>query len=96
MKNTLYLCRFLDRQALTFCLDGGGVDGEVGVPGQVSRPDHVLTEAASHSRQAGCLQVEGLPRLNGKLGAAAMPQRQTVGTLQEQTAGCFHTAGGRI
>lgn len=70
--------------------------------GQVSRPDHVLTEAASHSRQAGRLQVEGLPRLNGKLGAAAVPQRQTVGTLQEQTtrskctAGCFHTAGGHI
>lgn len=55
------------------------------MPGQVSRPDHVLTEAASHSRQAGRLQVEGLPRLNGELGATAVPQRQTVGTLQEQT-----------
>lgn len=55
------------------------------MPGQVSRPDHVLTEAASHSRQSGRLQVEGLPRLNGELGAAAVPQRQTVGTLQEQT-----------
>lgn len=51
------------------------------MPGQVSRPDHVLTEAASHSRQAGRLQVEGLPRLNGELGAATVPQRQTMGTL---------------
>lgn len=33
-------------QTLTFCLDGDGVDGEVGVPGQVPRLDHVLADAA--------------------------------------------------
>lgn len=67
---------------LTFCLDSCCVDGEVGVPGQVPRPDDVLAEAARHPRQAGGLQVERLPRLHGELGAAAVPQGQPVGALE--------------
>lgn len=53
------------------------------MPGQISRPDDVLAEAARHPRQAGGLQVESLSRLHGELGAAAVPQRQAVGTLEK-------------
>lgn len=42
----------IDVQVVTFCLDGGCVDREVGVPGQVPRPDDVLAEAACHPRKA--------------------------------------------
>lgn len=42
-----------DLEAVTFCLDGGCVDWEVGVPGQVLRPDDVLAEAPRHPRKAG-------------------------------------------
>lgn len=76
---------FLNGQVLTFCLDGCCVDREVGVPGQVSRPDDVLAEAACHPRQAGGLQVESLSCLHRKLGAAAVPQGQPVGALVIQT-----------
>lgn len=72
-------------QTLTFCLDGGGVDGEVGVPGQIRRLDHVLADAARQSRQAGGLQVEGLARLHGELGAAAVSQGQAVRALRGGT-----------
>lgn len=70
------------RQLLTFCLDAGRVDSEVGVPGQKSRPDDVLAEAASQPRQPCGLQVKRLPRLHGELGAAAVPQGQPVGALR--------------
>lgn len=74
----------IKRQSLTFCLDGCCVDREVGVPGQISRPDDVLAEAACHPRQAGSLQVESLSRLHRELGAAAVPQGQAVGALDIQ------------
>lgn len=74
----------IKRQSLTFCLDGCCVDREVGVPGQISRPDDVLAEAACHPRQGGSLQVESLSRLHCELGAAAVPQGQAVGALEIQ------------
>lgn len=52
------------------------------MPGQISWPDDVLTEAASHLRQPGGLQVKSLSRLHCKLGAAAVPQGQTMGALE--------------
>ena len=55
------------------------------MPGQVSRPDDVLAEAACHPRQAGGLQVESLSCLHRKLGAAAVPQGQPVGALVTHT-----------
>lgn len=55
------------------------------MPGQISWPDDVLAEAASHLRQAGSLQVESLSRLHCELGAAAVPQGQAVGALEVQT-----------
>lgn len=61
-------------QLLTFCLDGYCVDREVGVPGQISWPDDVLAEAASHPRQPVGLQVKSLSRLHCKLGAATVSQ----------------------
>ncbi len=72
-------------QVLTFCLDSCCVDREVGVPGQISRPDDVLAEATRHPRQAGSLQVESLSRLHCKLGAAAVPQGQPVRALEVKT-----------
>lgn len=72
-------------QALTFCLDGCCVDREVGVPGQILWPDDVLAEAACYPCQASSLQVESLSRLHGELGAATVPQGQTVGALVVQT-----------
>lgn len=54
------------------------------MPGQISRPDDVLAEAACHPRQAGSLQVESLSRLHRELGAAAVPQGQAVGALDIQ------------
>ena len=70
---------------LTFCFDGGGVDGEVGVPGQPPRPDDVLADAPRRPGQSRGGQREGLPRLHSKLGAAAVPQGEAVGALQEGT-----------
>lgn len=55
------------------------------MPRQVPRLDHVLADAARESRQAGDLQVEGLARLDGELGAAAVPQGQTVRALRGET-----------
>lgn len=42
----------IDLGVVTFGLDGGCVDREVGVPGQELRPDDVLAEAARHPRKA--------------------------------------------
>lgn len=42
------------------------------MPGQISRPDDILAEAARHPRQAGSLQVESLSCLHGELRAAAV------------------------
>lgn len=68
----------------TLCFDGCCVDGEVRVPGQVARSDNVLTQAARQPRRAGGLQEKRLPGLDGKLGAAAVPQRKAVRTLEQQ------------
>lgn len=51
------------------------------MPGQIRRLDHVLADAARQSRQAGGLKVEGLARLHGELGAAAVSHGQAVGAL---------------
>lgn len=55
------------------------------MPGQIRRLDHVLADAARQSRQAGGLQVEGLARLHGELGAAAVSQGQAVRALRGGT-----------
>lgn len=55
------------------------------MPAQISRPDDVLAEAAGHPCQPGGLQVKSLSRLHRKLGAAAVPQGQTVSALQAGT-----------
>ena len=55
------------------------------MPGQITRSDDVLADAARHPRQAGGLQVESLSRLHCELGAAAVPQGQAVGALEAQT-----------
>lgn len=49
------------------------------MPGQISRPDDVMADATCHPRQASGLQVKSLSGLYCKLGAAAVPQGQTVG-----------------
>lgn len=54
------------------------------MPGQIPRSDDVLAEAARHPCQAGGLQIKRLSGLYCKLGAAAVPQGQTVGALEEQ------------
>lgn len=54
------------------------------MPGQISRPDDILAEAARHPRQAGSLQVESLSCLHGELRAAAVSQGQAVGALDVQ------------
>lgn len=66
---------------LTLCLDGGGVDGQVRVAGEVSGPQEVLADPPGGPGELGRLQVEGLPRLHRKLGAPAMPQGQAMGAL---------------
>lgn len=55
------------------------------MPGQIRRLDHVLADAARQSRQAGGLQVEGLARLHGELGAAAVSHGQAVRALRGGT-----------
>lgn len=55
------------------------------MPGQEPRLDHVLAYAACQSRQASDMQVEGLARLDGELGTAAVSQGQAVRALREET-----------
>lgn len=80
----------------TLCFDGCCVDGEVGVPGQVPRSDDVLAEAACQPRRAGGLQEKRLPGLDGKLGAAAVPQRKAVRTLERQNVGSVRGSSPRM
>lgn len=52
--------------------------------GQISGPDDVLAEAAGHPGQRGGLQIERLPGLHCKLGAAAVAHGEAVGALGGQ------------
>lgn len=54
------------------------------MPGQVAWPDDILAEAPRRPRQAGGLQVESLSCLHSKLGAAAVPQGQAMGALNQK------------
>lgn len=60
------------------------------MPCQEPRLDHVLADVACQSRQTGDMQVEGLARLDGELGAAAVPHGQAVRALRDEA----HTVSG--
>lgn len=68
--------------ALTLSLDGGGVDRVVGVSAQEVGAQQVLAGAAGRPGQLGRVQVEGLPRLRRKLGAAAVSNWHVVSILR--------------
>ena len=82
--DTILLSR-LQSSTLTLSLDGGRVDGVVGVAAQEVGAQQVLADAAGGAGQVGGVQVEGLPRLHRKLGAAAVPDRYVMATLEHRT-----------
>lgn len=70
-------------KALTLGLDGRAVDGQVGVPGGMPRPQDLSAQAPGDPSELGGVQVEGLSRLHGKLGAPAAPGWDAMGALRK-------------
>lgn len=70
-------------RTLTLSLDGRAVDGQVGVPGGVPRAQDLSAQAPGDPRELGGVQVEGLPRLHGELGAPAAPGWDAMGALRK-------------